>query len=52
MFYKEFRSEAEVTRLRSEFLNDSQGTLSLTEFRANFLDKAQFCPEFLENESC
>nr|XP_043616347.1 uncharacterized protein LOC122588298 [Erigeron canadensis] len=50
MFYKEFRSEAEVTRLRSEFLNDSQGTLSLTEFRAQFLDKAQFCPEFLENE--
>nr|XP_043612965.1 uncharacterized protein LOC122584940 [Erigeron canadensis] len=50
MFYKKFRSEAEVTRLRSEFLNDSQGTLSLTEFRAQFLDKAQFCPEFLENE--
>nr|XP_043619046.1 uncharacterized protein LOC122590935 [Erigeron canadensis] len=50
MFYKEFRSEAEVTRLRSEFLNDSQGTLSLMEFRAQFLDKAQFCPEFLENE--
>nr|XP_043619740.1 uncharacterized protein LOC122591542 [Erigeron canadensis] len=50
MFYKEFRSEAEVTKLRSEFLNDSQGILSLTEFRALFLDKAQFCLEFLEND--
>nr|XP_043619683.1 uncharacterized protein LOC122591483 [Erigeron canadensis] len=50
MFYKEFRSEAEVTRLRSEFLNDSEGILSLMEFCAQFLDKAQFYPEFLENE--
>nr|XP_043606447.1 uncharacterized protein LOC122578500 [Erigeron canadensis] len=50
MFFKEFRSEAEVTKLRSEFLNDSQGSLSLNEFRAQFLDKAQFCPEFLEND--
>nr|XP_043612589.1 uncharacterized protein LOC122584572 [Erigeron canadensis] len=50
MFFKEFRSEAKVTRLRSEFLNDSQGTLSLMGFRSQFLDKAQFCPEFSENE--
>nr|XP_043615955.1 uncharacterized protein LOC122587858 [Erigeron canadensis] len=50
MFFKEFRSEAEVTKLRSEFLNDCQGNMSLNEFRAQFLDKAQFCPEFLEND--
>nr|XP_043614530.1 uncharacterized protein LOC122586619 [Erigeron canadensis] len=50
MFYKEFRSEAEVTKLRSEFLHDYQGTLSLTKFRAQFLDKAHFFPEFLEND--
>nr|XP_043630180.1 uncharacterized protein LOC122601490 [Erigeron canadensis] len=50
MFFKEFRSEAEVTKLRSEFLNDCQGSLSLNEFRSQFLDKAQFCPEFLEND--
>nr|XP_043611559.1 uncharacterized protein LOC122583199 [Erigeron canadensis] len=50
MFFKEFRLEAEVTKLRSEFLNDSQGSLSLNEFRAQFLDNAQFCPEFLEND--
>nr|XP_043614626.1 uncharacterized protein LOC122586704 [Erigeron canadensis] len=50
MFFKEFRSEAEVTKLRSEFLNDCQGRLSLNEFRAQFLDKAQFCSEFLEND--
>nr|XP_043607009.1 uncharacterized protein LOC122578966 [Erigeron canadensis] len=50
MFFKEFRSEAEVTKLRSEFLTDCQGNMSLNEFRAQFLDKAQFCPEFLEND--
>nr|XP_043613889.1 uncharacterized protein LOC122585827 [Erigeron canadensis] len=50
MFFKEFLSEAEVTKLRSEFLNDCQGSLSVNEFRAQFLDKAQFCPEFLEND--
>nr|XP_043630277.1 uncharacterized protein LOC122601561 [Erigeron canadensis] len=50
MFFKEFRSEAEVTKLRSEFLNDCQGNMSLNEFQAQFLDKAQFCPEFLEND--
>nr|XP_043611613.1 uncharacterized protein LOC122583254 [Erigeron canadensis] len=50
MFFKEFRSEAEVTKLRSEFLNDCQGNMSLNEFRAQLLDKAQFCPEFLEND--
>nr|XP_043639287.1 uncharacterized protein LOC122610359 [Erigeron canadensis] len=50
LFFKEFRSEAEVTKLRSEFLNDCQGNMSLNEFRAQFLDKAQFCPEFLEND--
>nr|XP_043625898.1 uncharacterized protein LOC122597334 [Erigeron canadensis] len=47
-FFKEFRSEADVTRLRSEFLNDSQGTLNVNEFRVKFLDKAQFCPEYLK----
>nr|XP_043637917.1 uncharacterized protein LOC122608911 [Erigeron canadensis] len=50
LFFKEFRSEAEVTKLRSEFLNDCQGSMSLNEFRAQFLDKAQFCPEFLGND--
>nr|XP_043639347.1 uncharacterized protein LOC122610420 [Erigeron canadensis] len=50
MFFKEFRSKAEVTKLRSESLNDSQGSLSLNGFQAQFLDKAQFCPEFLEND--
>nr|XP_043623171.1 uncharacterized protein LOC122594949 [Erigeron canadensis] len=50
MFFKEFRSEAEVTKLRSEFLNDCQGSMSVNEFRAQFLDKAQFCPKFLEND--
>nr|XP_043629893.1 uncharacterized protein LOC122601194 [Erigeron canadensis] len=50
MFYKEFRSEAEVTKLRSESLNDFLGKLSFTEFRAQFLDKAQFCPKYLEND--
>nr|XP_043629973.1 uncharacterized protein LOC122601273 [Erigeron canadensis] len=43
-------SEAEVTKLRSEFLNDCQGNLSLNEFRAQFLDKAQVFLEFLEND--
>nr|XP_043615795.1 DNA-binding protein HEXBP-like [Erigeron canadensis] len=50
MFFKEFWSEAEVTKLRSEFLNDCQGNMSLNEFRSQFLDKAQFCPKFLEND--
>nr|XP_043616068.1 uncharacterized protein LOC122587986 [Erigeron canadensis] len=50
MFFKEFWSEAEVTKIRSEFLNDCQGTMSLNEFRAQFLDKAQFCPDFLKND--
>nr|XP_043619739.1 uncharacterized protein LOC122591541 [Erigeron canadensis] len=43
-FFKEFRSEADVTRLRSEFMNDSQGSMNVNEFRVRFLDKAQFCP--------
>nr|XP_043615828.1 uncharacterized protein LOC122587731 [Erigeron canadensis] len=50
LFFKEFRTEAEVTKLRSEFLNDCQGNMSLNEFRVQLLDKAQFCPEFLEND--
>nr|XP_043638048.1 uncharacterized protein LOC122609051 [Erigeron canadensis] len=49
-FFKEFRSEADVTRLRSEFMNDSQGTLNINEFRVQFLDKAQFCPEYLKDD--
>ena len=51
MFFKEFRSEAEVTRLRGEFLNDCQDAMTLNEFRVKFLDKAQFCPEFLGNDA-
>jgi len=51
MFFKEFRSEAEVTKLRGDFLNDCQESLSVNEFRVKFLDKAQFCPEFLENDT-
>jgi hypothetical protein len=50
MFFKEFRSEAEVTKLRGEFLNEEQGLSSVNEFKVKFLDKAQFCPEFLEND--
>nr|XP_043615836.1 uncharacterized protein LOC122587738 [Erigeron canadensis] len=49
MFFKEYRSKAEVTKIRSEFLNDCQGSLSLNEFLAQFLDKAQFFQEFLGN---
>nr|XP_043608657.1 uncharacterized protein LOC122580452 [Erigeron canadensis] len=49
-FFKEFRSEADVTRLRSEFMNDSQGTLNVNEFRVQFLDKAQFCPKYLKDD--
>nr|XP_043630027.1 uncharacterized protein LOC122601324 [Erigeron canadensis] len=49
-FFKEFRSEADVTRLRSEFMNDSQGTLNVNEFRVQFVDKAQFCPEYLKDD--
>nr|XP_043630037.1 uncharacterized protein LOC122601335 [Erigeron canadensis] len=49
-FFKEFRSEADVTRLRSEFMNDSQSTLNVNEFRVQFLDKAQFCLEYLKDD--
>ena len=51
MFFKEFRSIAEVTKLRGEFLNDNQDSMSVNEFRVKFLNKAQFCPEFLENDT-
>jgi len=51
MFFKEFRSVAEVTRLRGEFLNDCQESSTINEFRVKFLDKAQFCPEFLESDT-
>nr|XP_043637934.1 uncharacterized protein LOC122608929 [Erigeron canadensis] len=37
-------------RLRSEFMNDSQGSLNVNEFRVRFLDKAQFCPEYLKDD--
>nr|XP_043615928.1 uncharacterized protein LOC122587829 [Erigeron canadensis] len=49
-FFKEFRSEADVTRLRSEFMNDSQGTLNINEFQVQFLDNAQFCLEYLKDD--
>nr|XP_043625757.1 uncharacterized protein LOC122597194 [Erigeron canadensis] len=49
-FFKEFRSESDVTKLRSEFMNDSQGSLNVNEFRVRFLDKAQFCPEYLKDD--
>jgi len=49
-FFKFFRSEAEVSKLRAEFMTMEQGTMDLNEFKAQFLKKAQFCPEYLTND--
>jgi len=49
-FFKFFRSEAEVSKLRAEFMTMEQGTMDLNDFKTQFLKKAQFCPEYLSND--
>ncbi|XP_071704350.1 uncharacterized protein [Rutidosis leptorrhynchoides] len=50
-FFKNFRSEAEVERLKTEFLNTHQGSMDLKTFRAHFIDRLQFNPEYVNNEA-
>ncbi|XP_071728649.1 uncharacterized protein [Rutidosis leptorrhynchoides] len=49
-FFKKFQSEVEVERLKSELQNTHQGTMDMTTFRAHFIDRIQFNPEYINNE--
>ncbi|XP_071740266.1 uncharacterized protein [Rutidosis leptorrhynchoides] len=49
-FFKNFRSEAEIERLKSELQNTRQGSMDLITFRAHFIDRLQFNPELVCNE--
>nr|XP_043633209.1 uncharacterized protein LOC122604379 [Erigeron canadensis] len=51
LFFKEFRSESEITRLRREFLNTNQGSMTINEFKIKILDRAQFFPEYLKSDT-
>ncbi|XP_071726824.1 uncharacterized protein [Rutidosis leptorrhynchoides] len=47
MFTTHFAPPAEVSRLKTEFINIEHGTKSVTEFNAEFNDKSRFCPDFV-----
>ncbi|XP_071691902.1 uncharacterized protein [Rutidosis leptorrhynchoides] len=49
MFMTQFAPPAEVSRLKSEFMNIEHGSKSVTEFNAEFNDKSQFCPDFVSS---
>ncbi|XP_071707942.1 uncharacterized protein [Rutidosis leptorrhynchoides] len=48
-FMGQFAPPAEVSKLKQEFLNISQGSKTVMEFNSEFNDKSQFCPEYLTN---
>ncbi|XP_071707991.1 uncharacterized protein [Rutidosis leptorrhynchoides] len=50
MFMDQFAPPAEVSRLKSEFMNIEHGSKSVTEFNAEFNDKgSHFCPNFVSS---
>ncbi|XP_071713426.1 uncharacterized protein [Rutidosis leptorrhynchoides] len=49
MFMDQFAPPAEVSRLKSEFMNIEHGSKSVTEFNAEFNDKSRFCPDFVSS---
>ncbi|XP_071704353.1 uncharacterized protein [Rutidosis leptorrhynchoides] len=49
-FFKNFRSEAEVGRLKSELQNTHQGSMDLNTFRVHFIDRLQFNYEYINDE--
>nr|XP_043638006.1 uncharacterized protein LOC122609009 [Erigeron canadensis] len=49
-FYKSFRPEAKIAKLRAEFSTTPQGSLDLNSFKNQFLDKVQFFPEYLNSD--
>ncbi|XP_071709108.1 uncharacterized protein [Rutidosis leptorrhynchoides] len=49
-FFKNFRSESEVERLKTELQNTRQGSMDLITFRTHFIDRLQFSPEYINNE--
>ncbi|XP_071728251.1 uncharacterized protein [Rutidosis leptorrhynchoides] len=46
---REFAPPAEVSRLKSEFMNIEHGNKSVAEFNAEFNDKSHFYPDFVSN---
>ncbi|XP_071688848.1 uncharacterized protein [Rutidosis leptorrhynchoides] len=49
-FFKNFRSKAEVERLKTKLQNTRQKSMDLITFRAHFIDRFQFSPEYVSNE--
>ena len=50
MFLKYFSPEAEVRRIRQDFLSMHQTTESVSEFTGKFIDRARFNPDYVGNE--
>lgn len=48
-FLEQFAPEAQVAKIREEFLLINQGELSIAEYSGLFLDKSKFCPEYVQN---
>lgn len=50
IFLKRFSPESEVSKLSEDFMSSKQGSQSITDFTTLFLDRAQFCPEYLASD--
>ncbi|XP_071713174.1 uncharacterized protein [Rutidosis leptorrhynchoides] len=49
-FFEEFRTQADLTRMREEIRVLRQGSMDLNTLQATFMSKERFCPEYVNNE--
>ncbi|XP_071740844.1 uncharacterized protein [Rutidosis leptorrhynchoides] len=49
-FFEEFRTQADLMRMRDELRSLRQGFMDLNTLRATFLSKARFYPEYTNND--
>ncbi|XP_071695236.1 uncharacterized protein [Rutidosis leptorrhynchoides] len=49
-FFKEYRTQADLTRIRKELRNLRQGSMDLNTFKATFIAEVRFYPEYIGND--
>ncbi|XP_071718174.1 uncharacterized protein [Rutidosis leptorrhynchoides] len=49
-FFLEYRTQADLTRIRNELRNLRQGSMDLNTLKATFLAKVRFCPKYIGND--
>lgn len=47
MFLEKFAPEAEVAKIREEFLTIDQGEMSVADYTGLFIDKSRFCAKYV-----